>query len=512
MVKSKDAPKTDLSISKPIYKKRKASFMPGLMTPQDQMSQQVRDKYSSTGEKETQPFYYARVLRVDSNRGKDAWNFFNWFESTPIRVRARIKDTELGAVSPLPKPKHQNDHNVIDMYPEFVGFLDDIGGTEPKVDDMIKVSFKNPNIKTKIYGNGIIVALGESVTKITEQEINESGQAQNSRSSTRSSFTKGDSPDRLSACESLKKSVETTVKPSFGGIIKGLLDDLTHSRTNPRQLNNPTDDQGIDPTTRQPTGDTSTSATPTAKERDPQPPGPNLVGHPPFEAAPRGSNSTPSSCVECDKIYTMRDFFGSGGRSETKEPNLTVPESTVKTAQPQNVPSVKHKLTNQLIKKLHPDIRKQAANFINDANRRGYNIKITCTYRTFEQQDKIFANGSSKAKGGQSYHNYGIAFDVVENPGRGVPFGFDESYPKNRWHEIGRIGKEHGFEWGGEFRGFFDGPHFQVGVRSTKELYQRVVANQVIEDPELPQVGPFDPKRPGGNRNFIYANLDGLRR
>ena len=137
---------------------------------------------------------------------------------------------------------------------------------------------------------------------------------------------------------------------------------------------------------------------------------------------------------------------------------------------------------------------------------------MTCSYRTFEQQDKIFANGSSKAKGGQSYHNYGIAFDVVENPGRGIPFGFDESYPKSRWHEIGRIGKEHGFEWGGEFRDFFDGPHFQVGVRRTKELYQRILANQVIEDPELPTVGPFDPKRPGGNRNFIYANLDGLRR
>ena len=89
---------------------------------------------------------------------------------------------EEGVGAPLPEPStgtnKPKDHNIIDMYPEFVGFLEDLGGIEPKVDDIIKVNFKNPNIKTKIFGNGIIVAMGEAVTKISDVEINENVLAQ----------------------------------------------------------------------------------------------------------------------------------------------------------------------------------------------------------------------------------------------------------------------------------------------------------------------------------------------
>jgi len=509
----------DFSVSRPSYKKRKPSFQPGMSTREDQISQQIRKQFSSTADKE-QAFYYAEVLRIDSqananSRSKKSWDWFKWYEKNPVRVRARIKDSELAAAHPFPRPKDENDQHLINLHPEFVGFLDDIGGTEPKVGDIIKVSFKNPDIKSKIIGNGIIVALGESVTKVVEGT---EGAIAAREAAVRSHFSKAGVTDRLSACESLKKSVETTVKPSFGGLIKGLLDDLTQGSNNPRQLNNPTDDQGIDPVSRQPAGDTSAPSRPTAKDRDPAPPGPNLVGHPPFAAAPRGSNSTPSSCVECDVIYTNRDFTGgdgeagASGKKQPKQKKSSEPDSTAKMAQPQSIPKTGHRLTDQLIKQLHPDIRKQTADFIRDARSRGYNIKITATYRTFPEQDQMRRRGVSKARGGQSYHNYGIAFDVVENPQRGIPFGFDERYPKKRWHDIGRMGKEHGFEWGGEFRGFFDGPHFQIGVTRTRDMYRRVMAGKTVEDPKQAKVGPFDPSRPSGPRNYIYPDLDGIRR
>ena len=518
MAKKYDRDTSDAQVSRPNYTKKRPAFLPGRMGIEDIDNQNRKQRYSGPSAGVDKPWYYAKVLRVDSTQGQEKdgdWDWFGWFVSRPIRVRAMIKPEE-GVGAPLPEPStgtnKPKDHNIIDMYPEFVGFLEDLGGIEPKVDDIIKVNFKNPNIKTKIFGNGIIVAMGEAVTKISDVEINENVLARGAGGNAgggeaKGSFDKSGVTDRLTSCQSLGK--KTTVKPSPGSPIKGENDDLVMGSGNPRQLNNPTDDQGIDPATRQPREDrTSSSNSPTLEDRNPEPPGPNVQGPPPFTAAPKPSRSEPSSGCDCERTYLMSDFNPSGNRDKPTKTS----QGNVKTAQPQNVPKTRHAQTNEEIKKLHPDIRKQVAEFINDANRQGYKIKITSAYRTFQQQNKMLANGASKASGGRSYHNYGIAFDVVENPHGAIPFGFDARYPKSRWHDIGRIGKQHGFEWGGEFRSFFDGPHFQVPNQNWRKLKERIDHDHVVEDPSLPKMGPWNPAKPGGSRNYIYPDLEGLRR
>lgn len=99
----------------------------------------------------------------------------------------------------------------------------------------------------------------------------------------------------------------------------------------------------------------------------------------------------------------------------------------------------------------------------------GMPVRITSAYRSFAQQDALYAQGRTKpgqivtnAKGGESFHNYGVAFDFV----------FVEDLYKSRiadldgrkieiWEAAGEIGKALGLSWGGDWAAFQDRPHFE---------------------------------------------------
>ena len=113
------------------------------------------------------------------------------------------------------------------------------------------------------------------------------------------------------------------------------------------------------------------------------------------------------------------------------------------------------------IEGLHPKIRTKVREFIKDAEKQGIVLRITSGFRTWEEQNKLFAQGRTaggkrvtNARGGQSWHNYGLAIDVVQMVA-GVPQW------RADWVKIGEIGEKHGFEWGGRWK-FVDKPHFQM--------------------------------------------------
>jgi peptidoglycan L-alanyl-D-glutamate endopeptidase CwlK len=98
---------------------------------------------------------------------------------------------------------------------------------------------------------------------------------------------------------------------------------------------------------------------------------------------------------------------------------------------------------------------------------------VICGNRTYEEQDDLYAQGRSKpgsivtkAKGGQSMHNFGTAFDIGIFSMDGKHYlGESPDYAK-----VGKIGKKLGLEWGGSWE-FVDEPHFQLTVgRSLAEL------------------------------------------
>lgn len=88
----------------------------------------------------------------------------------------------------------------------------------------------------------------------------------------------------------------------------------------------------------------------------------------------------------------------------------------------------------------------------------GFKILITSTFRSFEEQHKLFTQVPqvTKADAGYSYHNYGLAFDFVPMINGKPDWENLENFKK-----VGEIGKKLGLEWGGDWENFVDMPHFQ---------------------------------------------------
>lgn len=76
---------------------------------------------------------------------------------------------------------------------------------------------------------------------------------------------------------------------------------------------------------------------------------------------------------------------------------------------------------------LHPQVRKMALSMINNCfDTHSIYLRVTQGLRTVAEQDTLYALGRTapgkkvtNAKGGKSWHNYGLAFDVVILDSRG---------------------------------------------------------------------------------------------
>ena len=135
---------------------------------------------------------------------------------------------------------------------------------------------------------------------------------------------------------------------------------------------------------------------------------------------------------------------------------------------PNNTGEIWDKISEERIKKLHPKIRDAARKFINNALSQGIKLRITSGYRSIQEQDDLYAQGRTKPgnivtylKGGYSNHNYGLAIDVVP-----IKNGKADWNSPN-WNKIGKIGKDVGFKWGGDWTSFKDKPHFEMMFGNT---------------------------------------------
>ena len=131
------------------------------------------------------------------------------------------------------------------------------------------------------------------------------------------------------------------------------------------------------------------------------------------------------------------------------------------------------KYTDARINTLHPLIRRPAKELVLRCQvQLGINLRVAQALRTVAEQDALYAKGRTvsgdivtNAKGGSSYHNFGLAFDLVEITSEGgVNYNYDHTAVSN-------IGKSLGFEWGGDWKSIVDKPHYQmVFGKKTSEL------------------------------------------
>lgn len=115
-----------------------------------------------------------------------------------------------------------------------------------------------------------------------------------------------------------------------------------------------------------------------------------------------------------------------------------------------------------LLQHVHPEL----ANRIRELTRRVADqmpCAVDSGYRSFDEQAKLYAIGRppppakvTNAKPGDSYHNYGLAVDMVTL--KGGAHNWNEADAKIR----GSVGQQLGLEWGGAWTDFQDLPHFQL--------------------------------------------------
>jgi peptidoglycan L-alanyl-D-glutamate endopeptidase CwlK len=167
------------------------------------------------------------------------------------------------------------------------------------------------------------------------------------------------------------------------------------------------------------------------------------------------------------------------------------------------------KPTLDRIELLHPAVREEVRNIYLNEIIPSLNGKAICrfayTLRTFAEQDALYAQGRTKlfddkgkrlgvvtkAKGGQSIHNFGLALDIVllkdtnsdgkfESASWETNIDFDKD-GKADWMEVVNILKNRGWIWGGDWKSFKDAPHFEKTFGHTwKTLLPKHTSKQFI--------------------------------
>jgi len=157
---------------------------------------------------------------------------------------------------------------------------------------------------------------------------------------------------------------------------------------------------------------------------------------------------------------------------------------------------MRDKITIDRVAKLHPKVRDEAKNAI-DAAEAGFPpnmaIRVVQGLRTIAEQNALYAKGRTtpgpkvtNAKGGSSYHNYGLAIDfaiLYDKNGDGTfeelswdtVKDFDKD-GKTDWNEVVTQFEALGWAWGGKFRTFKDYPHCEksFGFKPSQLLKMKV--------------------------------------
>jgi D-alanyl-D-alanine dipeptidase len=118
---------------------------------------------------------------------------------------------------------------------------------------------------------------------------------------------------------------------------------------------------------------------------------------------------------------------------------------------------------------LEPVTAKLAREHLRRLAAEGYTFKITSGTRTFSEQAALYAKGRTQpgakvtnAKPGSSWHNFGLAYDLTLFQGDKNPVWEHPAYDL-----AGKIGKDLGLRWGGDFKSIVDRPHFERPIGLT---------------------------------------------
>ena len=118
--------------------------------------------------------------------------------------------------------------------------------------------------------------------------------------------------------------------------------------------------------------------------------------------------------------------------------------------------------SSNALSSLNPHVALLARRFLELARQNNLDVRIYNTFRSWNEEDRLFAQGRTmpgeivtNARGGDSYHNWGLAFDAAPYVNGKI------SDDINEFKKMGQLGQQIGLEWGGNFKSIVDLPHFQ---------------------------------------------------
>ncbi|MDD3144653.1 MAG: M15 family metallopeptidase [Candidatus Gracilibacteria bacterium] len=141
-------------------------------------------------------------------------------------------------------------------------------------------------------------------------------------------------------------------------------------------------------------------------------------------------------------------------------------------------------ISEKRIMTLNPLIRDDVRDFLDIVYKDlKINLRVAQSMRTIDEQNNLYNQGRTSpgnivtwVKGGGSYHNYGLAFDIVEIDKNGkINYDID-------WNKVSKIGKDIGFEWGGDWKTSTDKPHFQKTYGFTTTELKKMIEDGNIDN------------------------------
>jgi hypothetical protein len=123
-------------------------------------------------------------------------------------------------------------------------------------------------------------------------------------------------------------------------------------------------------------------------------------------------------------------------------------------------------ISEQRLAAVHPLLADKIRLLAAQLEAQGIVIRVTQGLRTWEEQEALYAQGRTapgsvvtNAEAGYSWHNFGLAVDVVPLDGSNAP-DWNVSHPV--WATITKAGQNLGLTSGSAWRSFPDWPHFQL--------------------------------------------------
>jgi len=130
------------------------------------------------------------------------------------------------------------------------------------------------------------------------------------------------------------------------------------------------------------------------------------------------------------------------------------------------------------LESLEPGFKALVVSLLAELKERGINCVVTSGRRTIAEQNKLYAQGRTtpgnivtKAKGGQSPHNFGLAADLC--PTHPVDNSLWWKAPDDIWNVIHLLAEERGYLDSGYDWKFCDRPHIEDrNWKDTQKLWK----------------------------------------